>query len=1017
MQVHTPYSELNNGFGTDFDAYARELLTRAIREGIAAIAVTDYFSIEGYRQLRSLVDDRDRLIELLGLDAAQLAGRLLLLPNVELRTSTIVRNTDGSDSRVNFHVIFSDDLDPLVIEEDFLRELRFTAESNPDSPDDRWSLTPRNLQLLGERLKREHEPFRDRSDLYIGLMNAVVHHDEVTQVLDRQESKFKDRYLVVVPADEDLSACSWNGQGHLERKLLIQKSHMLFSANSGTREFGLGRRHPSAQAFVDEFKTLKPCIHGSDAHSVAELFRPALGRQLWIKADPTFNGLRQVLHEPEERVYIGPEPPSIARIAARPTRVVESVRIGKAPGSSLDEQWFDTSLDLNSELVAIIGNKGNGKSALTDVLGLLGNTPNFKSMSFLCERRFRDPKSNKAHHFEAMLVWADGSSVGPTLLDSNPDPAAPETILYIPQGYLDEVCNEVELGSGSRFYGELQRVIFSHIPSADRQGCSTLEELLGHRGAEVQKIIGTLVSELHRINVDIVGLEAELAPQHRRKLELALVEKRRELEAHELQRPKEVPVPDEDPATQVVAVQVAAALEKSQLELGVLEASISEMRGRDALLARKAGTAERLMDGLRNLRHQYETFSSDAKLALAELGLDPTAVVSLTIDDAPVRLVMEAVGVERASVASQLDVNVAGSLEARHSETAEAIRVQQEALSAPQRAYQEYLSRLRDWQVGADQINGAGDLPGSIKYLESQLLRVDSMPTALAGRRRERDGKALEILREKLRLRAYFQSYYEPVHSYVAAHPLALSGHLTMTFEVALSQAGLVDALLGAINQRKMGSFAGLVDGTAAARELVASVDWDSLLGPIRFTRRAIEKLQTTGDRPRDIQEQLKSGVSTLQLYDLLFSFQYLDPIYRLTWNGRGLEQLSPGERGNLLLVFYLLLDKGDIPLVLDQPEENLDNQSVVRTLVPCMKEAKKRRQVFMVTHNPNLAVVCDADQVIWAEIDREHGNSVTYVSGSIENPLINRKIVDVLEGTRPAFDMRDAKYLPYRVQ
>ena len=50
---------------------------------------------------------------------------------------------------------------------------------------------------------------------------------------------------------------------------------------------------------------------------------------------------------------------------------------------------------------------------------------------------------------------------------------------------------------------------------------------------------------------------------------------------------------------------------------------------------------------------------------------------------------------------------------------------------------------------------------------------------------------------------------------------------------------------------------------------------------------------------------------------------------------------MSPGERGTLLLVFYLLLDKDDIPLVIDQPEENLDNQTVYELLVPCMKEAR----------------------------------------------------------------------------
>jgi predicted ATPase len=78
---------------------------------------------------------------------------------------------------------------------------------------------------------------------------------------------------------------------------------------------------------------------------------------------------------------------------------------------------------------------------------------------------------------------------------------------------------------------------------------------------------------------------------------------------------------------------------------------------------------------------------------------------------------------------------------------------------------------------------------------------------------------------------------------------------------------------------------------------------------------------------------------------------------------------------------------------------------------VPCLREARRRRQVIIVTHNPNLAVVCDADQIIHAQIEKQLRNKVTYRSGSIENPEMNLFSITVLEGTRPAFDQRDSKY------
>jgi predicted ATP-dependent endonuclease of OLD family len=105
-------------------------------------------------------------------------------------------------------------------------------------------------------------------------------------------------------------------------------------------------------------------------------------------------------------------------------------------------------------------------------------------------------------------------------------------------------------------------------------------------------------------------------------------------------------------------------------------------------------------------------------------------------------------------------------------------------------------------------------------------------------------------------------------------------------------------------------------------------------------------------------------------------------------------------------------VDKSRYPIIVDQPEENLDSQTVYRLLIPVIKEVKRRRQIIMVTHSPNIAVVCDAEQIIHAAIDRSDRNRVVYTMGAIESPELNKHLVDVLEGTRPAFDNRESKYL-----
>jgi predicted ATPase len=166
------------------------------------------------------------------------------------------------------------------------------------------------------------------------------------------------------------------------------------------------------------------------------------------------------------------------------------------------------------------------------------------------------------------------------------------------------------------------------------------------------------------------------------------------------------------------------------------------------------------------------------------------------------------------------------------------------------------------------------------------------------------------------------------------------------------------------------------------------------------------------GENPaRDIFKQMKHRKEPIAFYDYLFGLEYLQTKYDLMVDGKDLSELSAGERGGLLLIFYLMLDRRDIPLVIDQPEDNLDNKNVYEILVTFLKKAKKRRQIIMVTHNPNLAVVADAEQIIHVSIDKKNKNDFDFTSGSIENPVINKKVVDILEGTLPAFDNRRLKY------
>ena len=128
---------------------------------------------------------------------------------------------------------------------------------------------------------------------------------------------------------------------------------MFFATNKGTIDFGLGKKHDKLDDYLSEFKTFKPCICGSDAHSLDSLCVFPNGLNCWIKAEPTFEGLMQVLYEPEERVKIQQSIPDEKNLY----QIIESITLNE------DGFWQGT-IHLNPNLNTIIGGRSTGKSSL-----------------------------------------------------------------------------------------------------------------------------------------------------------------------------------------------------------------------------------------------------------------------------------------------------------------------------------------------------------------------------------------------------------------------------------------------------------------------------------------------------------------------------------------------------------------------------------------------------------------------------------------------------------------------------
>ena len=267
----------------------------------------------------------------------------------------------------------------------------------------------------------------------------------------------------------------------------------------------------------------------------------------------------------------------------------------------------------------------------------------------------------------------------------------------------------------------------------------------------------------------------------------------------------------------------------------------------------------------------------------------------------------------------------------------------------------------------------------------------------------QREQKALEEL-------------YKPVKKRLAASDASTT---EQDLEFSIRSDVDVDKWLqrgGALfDQRRSNPFGNMDDMAKAAKETLVpawmSGDPDSIKTAFNAFRE-----QFRSKHPREF---LRENVTIQDVSEWLYEVDHIRLNYGLKYNKVDLEKLSPGTKGIVLLILYLGMDTADTrPLIVDQPDENLDNESIYDVLRAYFKLAKARRQVILISHNPNLVVNADSEQVIVATNQRRENGlpHITYQMGSLENgtaavPGIRQRACRILEGGDIAFQTRENRY------
>ncbi len=886
-----------------------QIVNRLIEKEISVFSITDHCSVDRIDDFWEMVDRKQRQNQ-----------EIHFLPGIELRT-------DKGKKSVHLIGIFPlQDKDGNQINSNYLKQNLLSKIGCSDT----------DIIIAGKKVLREGKTKEE----YIkkGYLEKTVNFEKaakqikllggITIVHAGTKSSGIETEMSHAKSKENFELL--NSLGHTKRDLM--EKYILVCELPNWNDSNLNEKN----FYLKQFE--KPSIVCSDSHKLSTIGT----RYTWIKADPVFEGLRQIIYEPEERIYVGEGDPRKFTY-----NVFESLRLK----DDVAKKFFirkNKNIFLNPGLNVLIGSRGSGKSVLLDSIALASNRQKVNPVSYVSSFLKKHKKSSLSCYINTQ-GGAEGQIVSYSWSGEKQTECFP--FEYFPQKKIGKLAEARTLEEKEELSAFIHKHIFMEvakdslekIDNIRRETLSSLE----HNGRNVKDQENIIITE-EKIGTQLNNLKKQLKSYDRKELREMYKKRSQTMALQEIfsqnisnleRKIKEYKNllrqfnPSElikiktilDSGNNFVSKELK---EDFKREIDGIIPELKSSFNAPTLLLDKIKTVVQSYEGKLNLSETLRNIEKEIQEKSKQLGIKLSEQLNETVRKIQGKI-------------TELDVKKETIIEAKEKKI-ELIKQRKELLDI-------YIEELNN--------------------TEKLLKKAFDLFC-------EQDGK---VLKGSIKI-----DFYRDISN--EDYIMIIEKNKTMTDED--SSRKFPGPQLHRIFEEKED----IQDIIRAFRERNFK-PWEKIKEVASRTVNYLEAIENTEEIAMLLEETLPSLKATIKWKDKRGDY-------------KPLPECSVGERSTAVL--SIILASGRSPLVIDQPEEDLDNFYIFKRLVPIIKTVKKRRQLIFATHDANIVVNADAELILILE--SPDGKHAEINLATIENTEKRNDIINILEGGVDAFAKREKK-------